>query len=188
MEENNNTESLLTSDTDDNLDAVVRQQHSGSAAGLHVGTSDGGASPVSSYGHNRSPCSSEMSDGEDHLSSLAADVSHSTAFEDAVSKSLGLRLEETKAALGLDEKFPKQIQDAVSHVLKGYDWSLVPMPTRPSGSEKRKPHIKRPMNAFMVWAQAARRKLADQYPHLHNAELSKTLGKLWRYVMIYFLG
>ncbi|XP_029363449.1 transcription factor Sox-9-A-like isoform X5 [Echeneis naucrates] len=79
-----------------------------------------------------------------------------------------------------EEKFPVCIRDAVSQVLKGYDWTLVPMPVRVNGSSKSKPHVKRPMNAFMVWAQAARRKLADQYPHLHNAELSKTLGKLWR--------
>ncbi|XP_016108144.1 transcription factor Sox-9-A-like [Sinocyclocheilus grahami] len=78
------------------------------------------------------------------------------------------------------DKFPVCIRDAVSQVLKGYDWSLVPMPVRVNGSSRSKPHVKRPMNAFMVWAQAARRKLADQYPHLHNAELSKTLGKLWR--------
>ncbi|XP_069087440.1 transcription factor SOX-10 [Pleurodeles waltl] len=79
-----------------------------------------------------------------------------------------------------DEKFPICIREAVSQVLSGYDWTLVPMPVRVNGSSKSKPHVKRPMNAFMVWAQAARRKLADQYPHLHNAELSKTLGKLWR--------
>ncbi|XP_037360506.1 LOW QUALITY PROTEIN: transcription factor SOX-8 [Talpa occidentalis] len=79
-----------------------------------------------------------------------------------------------------DERFPACIRDAVSQVLRGYDWSLVPVPVRGGGALKAQPHVKRPMNAFMVWAQAARRKLADQYPHLHNAELSKTLGKLWR--------
>lgn len=47
-------------------------------------------------------------------------------------------------------------------------------------SDRKKDHIKRPMNAFMVWAQAARRVMSKQYPHLQNSELSKSLGKLWK--------
>ena len=85
-------------------------------------------------------------------------------------------------SIGTNSKLHAAISKTVNQVIEKTDLSLQHAPLEGSGyaRDQGTDHVKRPMNAFMVYARAARKELALQYPNLSYRKLSKILGQLWK--------
>ena len=58
--------------------------------------------------------------------------------------------------------------------------STPPSSSSSSQANDKKEHIKRPLNAFLVWSRIERRKIGQANPKMQSSEISRWLGSKWQ--------
>jgi hypothetical protein len=83
-------------------------------------------------------------------------------------------------------EYPEECEDEVFEIMDGDsqtgDRGAVAefaTPTSPSGKEDGQPHIRRPMNAFMIFSKRHRPLVHQKYPNQDNRTVSKILSEWW---------
>ena len=92
--------------------------------------------------------------------------------------------QKTKKPRTISESSQESIENLIIKLTPTIDSNSIQLPPPSQSSQKKQAahpdHIPRPMNAFMIWSKIIRRKIIERSPELHNAEISRSLGRIWK--------